>query len=525
MTIRLLSPEVQQRIAAGEVVERPASVLKELLENALDAGAESLQVDVKEGGRRLIQVTDDGSGIGADEVPLAFSRFATSKIARIEDLSALRSFGFRGEALASIASASRLRFVTRSRNALLGTEARLEGGRMLSLQEAGAPVGTRVEVWDLFHNLPARQKFLRSLKTEYRHILRTFTASALAYPEKRFSLLLDGREVYTLPPATPAQRLANAFGQQASSQLEEFDAVGSWGRAWGFVLPSENASPRRAYLYVNRRPVRNAMLYRAVWDGLEQRAGTAVLFLELAPAHIDINAHPAKLEVRFRDGQEVYEQVRYALARRRHNQATFDLSAAEPQGAYEIPKTYTLIGQLENTFLLFLFEGHLYLLDQHAAEERVFYEKLQQGKVGRRDLVAPQVVNVSPSEQAVIEAQRERLTACGFVMEAFGPQVLALRAIPEFLLPKESGWIFSHMLTRVRSEREDCWQALSCLGAVKAGETLAPESQERLLAAWMQTQNPHACAHNRPVYFRVSLDEVKRKVGRTGASCEFEQRR
>ncbi|ADE14987.1 DNA mismatch repair protein MutL [Nitrosococcus halophilus Nc 4] len=522
MTIRILSPQVQQCIAAGEVVARPASVLKELMENALDGGAETVRVKVQEGGRRLIQVIDDGSGLAATEVPLAFERFATSKIVQMEDLAAVRSFGFRGEALGSIASVSRLRLLSREKGTLLGTEARLEGGRMLSLQEMGASVGTRVEVWDLFYNTPARQKFLRSLRTEYGHILNTFTRFALAFPEKHFTLTMDGRELHVLPPATRVDRITALLGQQAAAHLEEFHATGSWGRLGGFVIPTEARGRSPLYLFVNRRPVRNVALYRAIRDGLQEAGSTVLLFLDIHPSQVDVNVHPAKAEVRFRDEQALYEQVRSALKQRTLPWQTQNERVAEEESTYGATQGFRLLGQVENTFLVTLSEGQIYLLDQHAAEERVLYERLQQGKVQPRELVAPQVVTLSPEERAFVETHREALESCGFVVEPLGPQALALRAIPDFLSPPQSGLIFSRLLPRVRSQREDFQQALSCLGAIKAGESLAPEAQERLLNAWVQTDHPHACAHNRPVYFRLSLDEVRRKVGRTGLSCEFD---
>jgi DNA mismatch repair protein MutL len=525
MSIRILAPEVQQRIAAGEVVERPASVVKELIENALDAGADTIRVEVQEGGRRLIKVIDDGSGIPAAEVPLAFERFATSKIVGEHDISAVRSFGFRGEALPSVASVSRLRLLTRERTSLLGTDARVEGGRLVSLQEAGAAVGTTVEVWDLFYNTPARRQFLRSLRTEYGHILGTFTRFALAFPEKSFSLSFDGREVYVFPPASLLERITACFGREAASGLEEFENVGTAGRVWGFVLPTEEVWRRRYYFFVNRRAVRNRTLYRAVRDTLKGEGGMVFLFVELHPSQLDVNIHPAKAEVRFRDDVAIYDLVRGALQRRSIPAWLQVGQVAEQEDTYGAGqgKGFSLVGQIENTFLLTVAEGHLYLLDQHAAEERVLYERLQHGKVHSREVIAPQVVTLSAEERAFVDEQQTAIAACGFVAEPFGPQVMALRAIPDFLNPPESGLLFSRLLTRVRSQREDFHQALACLSAVKAGEPLVREAQERLLNAWIQTANPHACAHNRPVYFRLSLDEVRRKVGRTGLSCEFDR--
>jgi DNA mismatch repair protein MutL len=498
--------------------------VKELIENALDAGADIIRVEIQEGGRRLIKVTDDGPGIAASDVPLAFERFATSKIATANDIAALRTFGFRGEALPSIASVSRVRLLTRERTALLGTEARIEGGRLISLQEAGAPVGTTVEVWDLFYNTPARRQFLRSLRTEYGHILGVFTRFALAFPEKSLSLSFDGREVYTFPPATLQERITACFGREAASGLEQCENTGIAGRVWGFVLSTEEVWRRRYYFFVNRRPVRNRTLYRATRDALPGEGGMVFLFLELHPSQLDVNIHPAKTEVRFRDDTAMYDLVRGALQRRTLPAWLQTESIAETEALYtaEHNDRFSLLGQIENTFLLTLAEGHLYLLDQHAAEERVLYERLQQGKVQSRQLIAPQVVTLSTEEQAFLEANKDKVTACGFTVEPFGPQVVALRAVPDFVDPKESGLLFSRLLTRVQGQKEDFQQALSCLGAIKAAQPLPREVQEQLLTAWRQTTNPHACAHNRPVYFRLSLDEVRRKIGRTGLSCEFE---
>ena len=523
MSIRILSPELQQKIAAGEVIERPASAVKELVENALDAGAMTIRVEVQEGGRRLIRVIDDGSGISAAEMRLACERFATSKIAREEDLRAVRTFGFRGEALPSIASVSRLRVLSRERNALLGTEVRLEGGTLLSFQEAGAAVGTTVEVWDLFYNTPARRQFLRSLRTEYGHILGVFTRFALAFPERRFSLFFDGRELYAFEPGLLAERISSCFGREAASSLEEFDSTGITGRVWGFVLPTEAVWRRRYYFFVNYRAVRNSTLYRAVREALPGEGGMVLLFLDVAPSSIDVNIHPAKSEVRFRDDLSVYDLVRGALQRRMRPAWLQAERVAEQEAVYDQPSDsrFSLIGQIERTFLLTMAEGYLYILDQHAAEERVLYEQLQSGVIQQRDLIAPQVVTLSVDEREFLEAKHEEISQCGFTVEPFGPQVIALRAVPDFINPKDASILFSRWLVRIRQHGEDFHQALSCVAAIKAGQELGREDQARLLERWTKVTNPHACAHNRPVYFRLALDEVRRKIGRTGPSCEF----
>ena len=524
MPIRILPPDVQQKIAAGEVVERPASVVKELMENALDAGAQTIRVAVEEAGRRLIRVTDDGAGLAADEVALACERFATSKIQHDRDLTRVQTFGFRGEALPSIAAISRLRILSRPARAPFGVEVKSEGGELSPVQEAGAPVGTRVEVADLFYNTPARLQFMRSLRTEYGHIMGAFTRFALAFPEKTLSLSFDGREVYDFPSVSFQERVAACFGSETASRLEAFENTGLNGRVWGFLVTQEEAWRRRYYFFVNRRAVRNATLYRVVRDTLGNAGGMVCLFVELHPSQLNVNIHPAKTEVRFRDDPSVYDLVRGGLQRRSAPSWLAATQVAEAGVPYGEQNTgFSLVGQVEATFLLTLSQGHLYLLDQHAAEERVLYEQLQNGEVQGRHLISPQVVQLSAEEHAFFDAQAEVFAACGFSAELFGPHVLALRAIPDFLDPRTSGLTFSRLVTRVRTHKEDLHQALSCLGAIKAGQVLDREAQGRLLNAWTQTDNPHACAHNRPVYFRLSLDEVRRKVGRTGLGCGFEQ--
>jgi DNA mismatch repair protein MutL len=401
----------------------------------------------------------------------------------------------------------------------------MEGGKLVSVREAGASMGTMIETWDLFFNTPVRRQFLRSLRTEYGHILGTFTRFALAFPEKHFSLTFDGREVYAFPATSLSERIAACFGREASFGLEEFEDSGIAGHVKGFALTTEEVWRRRYYFFVNRRPVRNRILYRAVRETLQGEGGMVFLFLELSPSQVDVNMHPAKTEVRFRNDVAVYDLVRGALLRRSRPAWLQTETVAEPETAYDTTPDggFSLLGQVENTFLLTSAEGHIYFLDQHAAEERVLYERLQQQRVSGRQLIAPQVVTLSAGERALVDAHAEELTACGFVVDPFGPQVVALRAIPDFLDPHASSLIFARLLMRAREGKEDLYQALACLGAIKAGQALPKETQERLLAAWARSTNPHACAHNRPVYFRLSLDEVKRKVGRTGLSPEFDQ--
>ncbi|MBI3988807.1 MAG: DNA mismatch repair endonuclease MutL, partial [candidate division NC10 bacterium] len=349
MKIHILPVEIRQKIAAGEVVERPASVVKELIENTLDAEAETIQVEVQEAGRRLVKVTDDGVGMSPQDVPLAFERFATSKVFEEGDIYAVKTFGFRGEALPSIAAVSRVRLVTRERGALYGTEAKVEGGRLVSLQQVGAPVGTTVEVFDLFFNTPARRKFLRSFRTEYGHLIGAFTKFALAFPEKRFTLVSEGREVYALQPGSFQDRMRALFGQETLATMEEFSAEGSSGRLWGSFVPGQGEK-KRSYFFVNRRAVKSAALSRALRDHLKE-PGMVLLFLEVPPSFVDVNIHPAKAEVRFQQEEAIYVLVRQGLARRASGWKVEGV--AEKVEAYQAAESrFVLLGQLEETFLL-----------------------------------------------------------------------------------------------------------------------------------------------------------------------------
>jgi DNA mismatch repair protein MutL len=533
MKIHILPPHLQQQIAAGEVIERPASVVKELIENALDAGAQHISVDVEHAGRQRICVTDDGAGIVPGDVPLAFQRFATSKIDTPRDIESVRTFGFRGEALPSIAAVSRVELLTRPHGAALGTCACIEGGVLRRIDEAGAPVGTQVEVRDLFFNTPARRKFLRSLRVELSHLIGVFTTFALAFPECAWSLRCDGRPLFDLAASSFRDRVLALYGQDVMAQLESFDGEGLSGRVWGSCR-RDGAAGRRSYrLFVNRRPVRSASLYRAAYAALGG-TGMLLLFLEIAPEVVDINVHPAKREVRFRDEEGVYDLVFSALSRVIARDRARGAGVAEDEAVYTSStagegEAFQAVGQIEHTFLLASAQGHLYLVDQHAAHERVLYdqllEALARGTPPRRPLMAPQVLVLASRELQLVEDHRQTLEACGFVFDQFGPGAVAIRAIPEVVPASQAESVCRRLVQRLRdnvTERrsETLPQMLACLAAVKAGAALSLPEQQQLLRDWGQSTHLHACAHNRPVYYRLSLDEVRRKIGRTVGSCE-----
>jgi DNA mismatch repair protein MutL len=533
MNIRLLPPHVRQQIAAGEVIERPASVVKELIENALDAGAQHISLEVEHAGRQLICVNDDGAGMTPEDVPLAFERFATSKIHEARDIASVRTFGFRGEALPSIAAVSRVELLTRPHGVALGTCARVEGGTLRSIGESGARVGTRVAVRDLFFNTPARRKFLRSLRVELSHIIGVFTTFAIAFPEHGWSFICDGKPLFELTASSYGDRLLALHGQEVTAQLERFDGEGLSGRVWG-SWHRDSVAGRRSYrCFVNRRPVRSASLYRAAHAVLGG-TGMLLLFVEIAPELVDINVHPAKREVRFGDEAGVYDLVISTLTRAITRDRTRVVGVAEDEELYA-PATaagtsagFQAVGQIENTFLLASAQGHLYVVDQHAAQERVLYDQLLQAIARntpqRRVLMAPQVLVLASRELQLLEDHRRELEVCGFVFEQFGPGAMAIRAIPEVVQAGQAESVCRRLVQRLRdniAERrsETLPQMLACLAALKAGTMLSLPEQQRLLRDWSKSAQLHACAHNRPVYFRLSLDEVRRKIGRSVGGC------
>ncbi|NWF57687.1 MAG: DNA mismatch repair endonuclease MutL, partial [Syntrophaceae bacterium] len=450
--IRTLDPEVVAKIAAGEVVERPASVVKELLENALDAGGRSVKVEVQGAGRKLIRVTDDGEGMTGEDALQAIQRHTTSKIESLEDLFALTTFGFRGEALASIAAVSRLKIITRKEGEFSGNEVRVEGGILSHSGEIGCPAGTSVEVRDLFFNVPVRLKFLKSPGTELGHIGEILAKTALANPQARFQLFHEGKLLanYPLRP-DPSARLAEALGKEVENRIFSFNYQKGELKVEGFAGEPDLNRPngRGIYLFVNRRPVRDRILTHAVLEGYrnvipKDRYPVVVLFAEVPPSEVDVNVHPGKWEVKFADTETIHRSVVQAI--RGMLEKTPWLKIPEPRGeggvlresagAYfsrEQEATFldswpvsfreegervgttpqnphapvSFLGQVHETYLIFSSPDGLVLLDQHAAHERILLEKLNEdfarGRISRQSLLLPQVVELSSAEAKIVE--------------------------------------------------------------------------------------------------------------------------
>ncbi len=609
MSIHLLPPEVASQIAAGEVIERPASVVKELLENALDAGARQIVIRIAGAGQRLVEVADDGSGIPADELPLALERHATSKLQSASDLFSIATLGFRGEALASIGSVARLTLTSRPPQAEVGARLYVEGGRVGAVEPVGAPPGTVVRVEDLFYNLPVRLKFLKADATERRQIDNLVTRYALAYPHVRFHLYQDGRPaLQTTGSGQRREVLAALLGAEVARQMIEVISQEETCAIKGFISPaSQTRSNRREItFFVNGRPVQDAALSSAVLQAYHTllmvgRYPVAALLIELPPDAVDVNVHPTKAEVRFRDADRLFSAVQRAVRRAllAHTpvpdlasgmnwtqpaspspeldnaersrasaliqstqptqpnrgdampeyppepeeppppEETFPLEEPEPAippqpalSAHLAAPVLRLVGQIAATYLAAEGPDGLYLIDQHAAHERVLFEQMlaQHGRsAASQGLLAPVVVHLPAASARLIEGQLPLLEHLGFVVEPFGQaagqQAFLVRALPQILARMDASAALRALVedfeedeTPLQEEFEDRMIARICKrAAVKAGQTLSPEEQRALLDQLQACRAPRTCPHGRPTMIHLSVDLLERQFGRKGA--------
>ncbi len=577
MSIHLLPPEVASQIAAGEVVERPASVVKELLENALDAGANVIRILVESAGQRLIEVSDDGCGIPAVELALAVERHATSKLSRADDLFHIQTLGFRGEALASISSVSRLTITTRAAASEVGARLQVEGGRAQPVQPVGAPVGTTARVENLFYNVPARLKFLKHPTTERNLIDSLVTRYALAYPKVRFSLQQEGRaSLQTSGNGNRREVLAALYGVETARQMLEVLAEGDDLHTQGFISPTSltRSNRREITFFVNGRPVQDISLTTALMRAYHTllmvgRYPVAILFLELPLESVDVNVHPTKAEVRFRDPDRVFSGVQRAVRRAllaytpvpglggeaegqlrwtpgRSDQAAEDSLqmtgvSSQPSALGGQPSELTgqaasarrvpilrLVGQIAAAYLVAEGPDGLYLIDQHAAHERVLFEKLMATHGNTpppaQTLLQPAVVELAPGAARLLIAQLPLLQHLGFQVESFGAQAFLVRAIPA-VLSGSSPAVALHALvedfeedeTPLQAETEARLTARICKrAAVKAGQILSVEEQRALLNDLEACQSPRTCPHGRPTMIHLSVDLLERQFGRRG---------
>ncbi len=581
-TVAILPPAVADQIAAGEVVERPASVVKELVENAFDAGATSVELTITEGGRATIRVSDDGSGMARADATLAVERHATSKIRIASDLVGVSSFGFRGEALPAIGSVSHMEIETATGDGS-GTRVRVAGGTLGGVTDAARRRGTSVTVDTLFYNTPARQKFLRGARSEWRAIAEVITSMALARPDVRITATHDGREAFALPPAASLrERIAALWGVETADALVAVDDVSGPVRVTGLVQrPADvGLSSRRLLLTVNGRAVRDNGIVRAAEAAYRSTIPAGIrpsLFLSVTvPAgDVDVNVHPAKAEVRFRDRwnteRAVERAVRRALGTEESAaafgfaQRTFAAPVFESGGTMDVgalssaplPETPLFerpeagstesgvsagtlsasalpahdihvppLLQLRDTWLLFERDDALVLIDQHSAHERVLYEQFMQvldrGEAPSQRLLFPMTLHLAPAEAEAFEENRDLFVRLGFEVEGFGGHTLLVNSVPmphprfdaERCLRDTLSTLSGDRFGSGLAKHERLAATVACKAAVKAGDTLAPAEMRALYVALARTTLPAHDVHGRSTIVQVSWDELERRFGR-----------
>ena len=567
--IRVLPELLISQIAAGEVVERPASALKELLENSLDAGAQAIAVQLAGGGAKLIKVTDDGHGIARDEIKLALARHATSKIGSLEDLERVATLGFRGEALASMASVSHLTLTSRRVGEKHAWTVTASGSGMTRASPAALPAGTSIEVRDLYFNTPARRKFLKSEPTEYAHCDEAFKRVALSRPDASFSLQHNGRAQWHLKPQPLAARIGALLGEDFNAAAIAIDEASAGLRITGAIgLPAQARSSRDAqYVFVNGRTVRDKLASHAIRQAYQDvlhhdRHPAYVLFLEIDPAQVDVNVHPTKTEVRFRDSRAVHQFIFHALNKALAGatagagaarspvmapavgafpapmrQAAMALSAAEPSVFYETlfrkpvpempaPETEEAplgfaLAQLSGIYVLSQNRHGLVIVDMHAAHERLLYEKLKgmldQRQIPMQPLLVPVSFPAEPLDVATAEEHGEVLRTIGFDIAAASPRSLIVRAVPAPLADADARSLANDVLREVREtgasrvlteRRNELLGTMACHAAVRANRKLTVPEMNALLREMEATERSGQCNHGRPTWHQISVAEL-----------------
>ena len=576
--IRILPEILSNKIAAGEVVERPASVVKELVENAIDAKSKKLVVEIKKGGRNLIRVSDNGTGMGRDDALLSVERYATSKVSDEKDLFSIATLGFRGEALPSIASVSEMEIVTRAASSEAGTHIVVEGGRIKNVSEIGAPKGTMVSVHRLFFNTPARRKYLKTEKTELGHISDTLTRMAMARPDIHFKFLHNGRVLGNWGSTSSLlNRAVDVLGEDVQNRLYEVTHNGSSVEVVGLVgSPGMTRTTSRGlFVYVNGRFVRDRVLDHAVMDGykghlMKGQFPLVVLFVKLPPDQVDVNVHPTKNAVRFVASSQVHDTVARAVSEglKRFDRPTWgELRTAQPK-PQKAPVEYRLypvqrevsepkpmpaappsvvpaegtvpfwseksfsslkiLGQLHNTYIVCESSDGLVLVDQHAAHERVVFDSLKAGydqsTVTTQGLLVPETLELSHREANVLEMLMKNLNDMGLEIEPFGGNTFMIKSVPALLAGKSIKPLVMEILEKAAEidlasdlDRgiEESLTLMACHGAIRANQRLAQEQMERLLEQLDDLENPSHCPHGRPTYIVRDLRQVEKDFKRS----------
>lgn len=602
--IKILSKDTIDKIAAGEVIERPASIVKELVENSIDAGADAVTVEIKNGGIDLIRITDNGHGINCEEVRTAFLRHATGKISDAEDLLAIHSLGFRGEALSSIAAVTRTEIITKTRDQLTAVRYRIEGGEELSYEEIGAPDGTTIITRDLFYNVPARKKFLKTAITEGSHISELIEKLALSHPCISFRFINNGQvRLFTSGNGVLRDIVYQIYGRDITGALIDVNYSSDIINITGLIGKPEVSRPNRNYenYFVNGRYIRSSVISKAIEDGYEERMMQhqfpfAVLIMEISPDAMDVNVHPTKMDVRFSKPYEVYDELNravkealsqavvipHAAFEEAHDKLEPAVKSSErPAEPFEknrispIPKTpesfyssksgeyesagsaafetkavdavfekqeqieftekditkaqeplYRLVGQVFKTYWIIEYDSKMYILDQHAAHEKIYYERLlkqyRSSENTSQMIAPPYIITLTDTEAAALSDNIDAFRGAGYEIENFGGNEYAVRAIPGMLPSVDKAELLKEMIAEYAQEggHGDVMRILektagmACKAAIKGGQAISASEADLLIKELLKCDNPYCCPHGRPTMIEFTQADLEKKFKR-----------
>ncbi len=555
--IAILSDELISQISAGEVIERPASAVKELVENSVDAGASRIVVEIEEGGLKKIRVLDDGVGISESDARLAFERHATSKLSVLDDLFNIRSLGFRGEALASIASVSRVVMKTKTGDSRRGVELIIDGGKEVSFEECASEDGTDICVYGLFQHTPARKKYMKSERTEYGHIFELISSIALSHPEVGFKLRNDGAEIFNLPSnQSVKERVALLYGNDTAKSLIPVTYQQSNLMITGFIGKPElsRSSKKYQFLFVNGRAIESRVVSQAVKEGfhsllMHEKYPWYLFDMQIDPALVDVNVHPRKLEVRFLNQQEIFrvimgavhhtlgtsaispvfgEEKRMEFPSFERNQQTIEVKKFEPtnitqQSTFELSNTkFRPLAQIANSYIIAESEEGIVLIDQHAAHERVRYMRLMESLENEspmiQKLLLPVELELGLDSSRLVQEYLSDFQKLGFEIEAFGTNTLLLRAVPAGISAKNPEQVVSEIIAdltkewkqnHVKNMREFLLTYTACRGAIKFGDALSMTEMQALLRDMENTEKCSHCPHGRPALVTLTYDGLE----------------
>ncbi len=562
--IHILDENTVNKIAAGEVIERPSSVVKELIENSIDAGARDIKIDVINGGKRLIRVRDNGHGMSREDASISFMKHATSKIKRIEDLENLTTMGFRGEALSSIASVAKVELITKTRDELSATRVVVHGGKLICIEETGAPEGTMVTVEELFYNTPARRKYLKSDATELAHIIDVVAKNALGHNNISFSLSHNGKQILHSPASQHLiDTIIHIYGSEVAKSMLPVIADFKFVSIRGFLSKPEltRGSVNFLSLYINDRNITSKSISSALRKGYgsllpKGRFPVAVLKLYIDRKDVDINVHPTKREVRLSHEKEisdaVTQAVRTTLMNRnlvptlkaealRHAKTQVKVREVRESGVVfsvrdterrlrrteqdirtKLPEV-KILGHVDKMYIIAEIDGEIRIIDQHAAHERILFEQINRRSIDTQELIVPINLELDYKEKAMMKECLPYLEEFGFRISEFGPHSFAVTSIPSVLGKLEKPEVVHDIIMDILSEGrikddtgmfERVSKSIACKGAVKAGADFSYEQMEKLVLQLLSTQNPHTCPHGRPTMISLDRKELDRMFRR-----------